>query len=91
MLVIVMQKVRRKYLYLLRSQLTVFRSFFVSPTLPNTVVRGEQAVIQAIVFNYLPQDEDVSKHCKIYFALSWLNPVIVVTRLFFGKLEEKFI
>ncbi|XP_025086891.1 CD109 antigen-like [Pomacea canaliculata] len=38
------------------AKLTVFRSFFVSLTLPTSVIRGEYVVVQASVFNYLPSD-----------------------------------
>nr|AVP12646.1 CD109 antigene-like protein 1 [Littorina littorea] len=41
------------------AKLRVFRPFFVTLNLPYSVVRGEQVVIQAIVFNYLPTDQDV--------------------------------
>ncbi|XP_041359485.1 CD109 antigen-like isoform X2 [Gigantopelta aegis] len=38
------------------AKLRVFRSFFVRLTLPTSIVRGEQVVIQASVFNYLGSD-----------------------------------
>ncbi|KAK7492650.1 hypothetical protein BaRGS_00016129, partial [Batillaria attramentaria] len=41
------------------AKLRVFRPFFVSLNLPYSVVRGEQVVLQAIVFNYMQQDQDV--------------------------------
>ncbi|KAL8605629.1 hypothetical protein ACOMHN_066324 [Nucella lapillus] len=41
------------------SKLRVFRPFFVTLNLPYSVIRGEQVVVQAIVFNYLQQDQDV--------------------------------
>ncbi|XP_025086885.1 CD109 antigen-like [Pomacea canaliculata] len=41
------------------AKLTVFRSFFVSLTLPTSVIRGEYVVVQASVFNYLPSDVSV--------------------------------
>lgn len=41
-------------------QLTVFLPFFVNLQLPYSVVRGELAVIQANIFNYLGQDHYVS-------------------------------
>nr|KAG5689527.1 hypothetical protein BaRGS_008902 [Batillaria attramentaria] len=37
----------------------VFRPFFVSLNLPYSVIRGEHVVLQAIVFNYMQQDQDV--------------------------------
>ncbi|KAK7463204.1 hypothetical protein BaRGS_00038213 [Batillaria attramentaria] len=40
-------------------KLTVFRSFFVSLTMPYSVIRGEHVVVQASVFNYLPSDVSV--------------------------------
>lgn len=41
------------------AKLKVFRPFFVSLNLPYSVVRGEQVVLQAIVFNYMQTDQDV--------------------------------
>ncbi|XP_064609177.1 LOW QUALITY PROTEIN: CD109 antigen-like [Liolophura sinensis] len=41
------------------AQIEAFRPFFVSLNLPYSVVRGEQVVLQAIVFNYLTVDLDV--------------------------------
>lgn len=41
-------------------QMRVFRPFFVSLNLPYSVVRGEQLVLQAIVFNYLDRDANVT-------------------------------
>nr|XP_022294874.1 CD109 antigen-like [Crassostrea virginica] len=38
------------------SQIEAFKPFFVSLNLPYSVVRGEQLVLQANVFNYLTQD-----------------------------------
>ena len=38
----------------------VFKPFFVSLNLPYSVVRGEQLVLQAIVFNYMERDVDVT-------------------------------
>jgi len=38
----------------------VFKPFFVSLNLPYSVVRGEQLVLQAIVFNYMAKDVDVT-------------------------------
>ena len=40
--------------------MTVFRPFFVSLNLPYSVVRGEQLVLQVIVFNYMNKDADVT-------------------------------
>ncbi|KAK7473608.1 hypothetical protein BaRGS_00035155 [Batillaria attramentaria] len=37
----------------------VFRPFFVSLNLPYSVIRGEHVILQAIVFNYMQQDQDV--------------------------------
>jgi CD109 antigen len=44
--------------------LKVFRSFFVSLTYPNNIVRGELVVIQAVVFNYLPNSQSVTVTLK---------------------------
>ena len=38
----------------------MFKPFFVSLNLPYSVVRGEQLVLQAIVFNYMNKDTDVT-------------------------------
>ncbi|XP_067663567.1 CD109 antigen-like [Haliotis asinina] len=46
------------------AKLRVFRSFFVSLNLPLSVVRGEQVVVQASVFNYLPRVQDVTVTLK---------------------------
>ncbi|XP_046369858.2 CD109 antigen-like [Haliotis rufescens] len=46
------------------AKLQVFRSFFVSLNLPLSVVRGEQVVLQANVFNYLPSVEEVTVELK---------------------------
>lgn len=37
----------------------MFKPFFVSLNLPYSVVRGEQLVLQAIVFNYMDKEVDV--------------------------------
>ncbi|XP_046369854.2 CD109 antigen-like [Haliotis rufescens] len=41
------------------TKLRVFSPFFVSLSMPASVLRGEQVVIQASIFNYLPSDVDV--------------------------------
>ncbi|XP_018414407.1 PREDICTED: CD109 antigen [Nanorana parkeri] len=41
-------------------QLESFQPFFVSLNLPNYVTRGEQFVLEAVVFNYLEEDTEVS-------------------------------
>ncbi|XP_048243994.1 CD109 antigen-like [Haliotis rufescens] len=41
------------------TKLRVFRPFFVSLSMPASVLRGEQVVIEASIFNYLPSDVDV--------------------------------
>ncbi|XP_046369856.2 CD109 antigen-like [Haliotis rufescens] len=46
------------------AKLQVFRSFFVSLNLPLSVVRGEQVVLQANVFNYLPSVQEVTVELK---------------------------
>ena len=38
----------------------MFRPFFVSLNLPYSVVRGEQLVLQVIVFNYMNKETDVT-------------------------------
>ncbi|XP_071086862.1 CD109 antigen-like [Haliotis cracherodii] len=46
------------------AKLQVFRPFFVSLNLPLSVVRGEQVVLQASVFNYLPTEQKVTIKLK---------------------------
>ncbi|XP_060573011.1 CD109 antigen-like isoform X2 [Ruditapes philippinarum] len=41
------------------TKFTTFRPFFISLNLPYSVIRGEQVVLQANVFNYMGQDLDV--------------------------------
>ncbi|XP_053374571.1 CD109 antigen-like isoform X1 [Mercenaria mercenaria] len=41
------------------SKFTTFRPFFINLNLPYSVVRGEEVVLQANVFNYMGQDLDV--------------------------------
>jgi CD109 antigen len=41
------------------ASLTVFKSFFVSTTLPYSVKRGEALTISVQVFNYLPKNQEV--------------------------------
>ena len=41
-------------------QLTVFQDFFLSLNLPAYVIRGEELLLEVILFNYLPQDLEVS-------------------------------
>ena len=43
-------------------QLTVFQDFFLSLNLPACVIRGEELLLEIILFNYLPQDLEVSSH-----------------------------
>ncbi|XP_062572332.1 CD109 antigen-like isoform X2 [Saccostrea cucullata] len=38
------------------SKLTVFRPFFLSLIMPNHIIRGEEVVLQVIVFNYLNEN-----------------------------------
>lgn len=47
-------------------QIETFKPFFVSLNLPYSVVRGEQVVLQANVFNYLSQDTDVILQSMLY-------------------------
>jgi len=41
-------------------QLTVFKQFFLSTTLPYSVIRGEEFALQVTVFNYMSIQLDVS-------------------------------
>jgi len=43
-------------------QLTVFHEFFVTLNLPLKITRGEIIIVQAIVFNYMERDLDVSPY-----------------------------
>ncbi|XP_042247389.1 CD109 antigen [Thunnus maccoyii] len=40
-------------------ELTVFQDFFLSLNLPAFIIRGEELLLEVILFNYLPQDLDV--------------------------------
>jgi CD109 antigen len=42
------------------TSLKVFRSFFISTTLPYSVKRGEQLTLSIQIFNYLSSDQDVT-------------------------------
>ncbi|XP_056260669.1 CD109 antigen [Seriola aureovittata] len=41
------------------AQLTVFQDFFLSLNLPAYIIRGEELLLEIILFNYLPQDLEV--------------------------------
>lgn len=41
-------------------QLTVFQDFFLSLNLPAYIIRGEELLLEIILFNYLPHDMEVS-------------------------------
>ncbi|XP_070782389.1 CD109 antigen [Enoplosus armatus] len=41
------------------AELTVFQDFFLSLNLPAYVIRGEELLLEVILFNYLPQDQEV--------------------------------
>ncbi|XP_053193438.1 CD109 antigen, partial [Scomber japonicus] len=41
-------------------ELTVFQDFFLSLNLPAYIIRGEELLLEVILFNYLPQDMDVT-------------------------------
>ncbi|XP_042359642.1 CD109 antigen [Plectropomus leopardus] len=41
------------------AELTVFQNFFLSLNLPAYIVRGEELLLEVILFNYLPQDLEV--------------------------------
>jgi CD109 antigen len=42
------------------AEITVFQDFFVEPSLPVSVTRGEEFPVKVDVFNYLDSDQDVS-------------------------------
>ncbi|XP_034755218.1 CD109 antigen [Etheostoma cragini] len=42
------------------AELTVFQEFFLSLNLPAYVIRGEELLLEIILFNYLPQDLEVT-------------------------------
>ncbi|XP_030260339.1 CD109 antigen isoform X1 [Sparus aurata] len=41
------------------AELTVFQDFFLSLNLPAYIIRGEELLLEVILFNYLPQDLEV--------------------------------
>ncbi|KAI3364614.1 hypothetical protein L3Q82_011402, partial [Scortum barcoo] len=41
------------------AELTVFQDFFLSLNLPACIIRGEELLLEVILFNYLPQDMEV--------------------------------
>nr|XP_046229740.1 CD109 antigen [Scatophagus argus] len=41
------------------AELTVFQDFFLSLNLPAYVIRGEELLLEVVLFNYLPQDLEV--------------------------------
>lgn len=41
-------------------QLIVFQDFFLSLNLPAFIIRGEQLLLEVVLFNYLPVDLEVS-------------------------------
>lgn len=43
-------------------QLKVFQDFFLSLNLPAFIIRGEELLLEIILFNYLQQDLEVSVH-----------------------------
>ncbi|XP_078131515.1 CD109 antigen [Sander vitreus] len=42
------------------AELTVFQDFFLSLNLPAYIIRGEELLLEIILFNYLPQDLEVT-------------------------------
>lgn len=40
-------------------QLTVFKDFFLSLNLPASIIRGEELLLEVVLFNYLPHDIEV--------------------------------
>uniref|UniRef100_A0A3P8V6C2 CD109 molecule n=1 Tax=Cynoglossus semilaevis TaxID=244447 RepID=A0A3P8V6C2_CYNSE len=42
-------------------ELTVFQDFFLSLNLPAYLIRGEEVVLEVVLYNYLPQDLQVSE------------------------------
>lgn len=55
-------------------QLTVFQDFFLSLNLPAYIIRGEELLLEIILFNYLPQDLEVS---AVYFKSGCRNVSLV--------------
>ena len=49
-------------------QLTVFQDFFLSLNLPAFIIRGEDLVLEIILFNYLLHDLEVSAAPPISFV-----------------------
>uniref|UniRef100_A0A3B4UFB2 CD109 molecule n=1 Tax=Seriola dumerili TaxID=41447 RepID=A0A3B4UFB2_SERDU len=53
------------------AQLTVFQDFFLSLNLPAYIIRGEELLLEIILFNYLPQDLEVS--LLLLTQLGWMT------------------
>lgn len=64
-------------------QLEVFQPFFISPNLPNSVIRGEEFALEIAIFNYLKVatevmyerfcsplilQEEMEKTCRAWFG-----------------------
>lgn len=64
-------------------QLTAFKPFFVSLTLPYSVIRGEEFALTITVFNYLTNDMSVSSTqyswiaCVPVSILGWMMAIII--------------
>lgn len=58
-------------------QLTVFKDFFLSLKLPASVIRGEELLLEVVLFNYLPHDVEVSLIVTLlvgeFFFFNWHN------------------
>lgn len=51
-----------RWFHLLLLQLTVFKEFFLALNLPGCVIRGEELLLEVLLFNYLPHHVKVSPH-----------------------------
>ena len=54
----------------MHSQLEVFLQFFVRLEMPYSVVRGEQVILQADVFNYFTETVEVSQSVYVNASLN---------------------
>lgn len=52
-------------------QLTAFQPFFLSLNLPAYIIRGEELVLEVILFNYTPRDLEVS--LLLLTQLDWMR------------------
>ncbi len=56
------------------AELTVFQDFFLEPSLPYSVVRGERFPLKVDLFNYLPEAQTVRVDLETVSGLEFLEP-----------------